>query len=109
MIPEPDKLISTKLSFEMNHASICGTMMAAFVLDAMPVNVAFQSALSNDIVALHPQLWFGEGFLIMDDPICYELRVISIVAGTSVKCYSPKSFPSFKVSLKVSFNRIIVT
>ncbi|GFU91862.1 transposable element Tcb2 transposase [Trichonephila clavipes] len=28
-----------------------GTMMAAFVLDAMPVNAAFQSALLNDIVA----------------------------------------------------------
>ncbi|GFW06040.1 transposable element Tcb2 transposase [Trichonephila clavipes] len=31
--------------------SICGTMMAARVLDAMPMNAAFQSALSNDIVA----------------------------------------------------------
>ncbi|GFV53333.1 transposable element Tcb2 transposase [Trichonephila clavipes] len=30
---------------------ICGTMMAAFVLDAMPVNAAFQSALLNEIVA----------------------------------------------------------
>ncbi|GFW39539.1 uncharacterized protein TNCV_3908481 [Trichonephila clavipes] len=51
MNTEPDKLIGTKLSLEMNHASICLTMMAAFVLDAMPVNAAFQSALSNDIVA----------------------------------------------------------
>ncbi|GFY35916.1 transposable element Tcb2 transposase [Trichonephila clavipes] len=34
----------------MNHASICRTMMAAFVLDAMPVNAAFQCVLSNDIV-----------------------------------------------------------
>ncbi|GFV51560.1 transposable element Tcb2 transposase [Trichonephila clavipes] len=40
-----------KLSFQMNHASICGTMMAAFVPDAMPVNAAFKSALSNDILA----------------------------------------------------------
>ncbi|GFT07004.1 transposable element Tcb2 transposase [Trichonephila clavipes] len=37
--------------FQMNHASICGTMMATFVLDAMPMNAAFQSVLSNDIVA----------------------------------------------------------
>ncbi|GFX75800.1 hypothetical protein TNCV_2237721 [Trichonephila clavipes] len=33
--------VGTKLSFQMNHASICGTMMVAFVLDAMPVNAAF--------------------------------------------------------------------
>ncbi|GFX93894.1 HTH_Tnp_Tc3_2 domain-containing protein [Trichonephila clavipes] len=51
MSTEPCKLIGTKLSFQMNHASICGTMMVAFVLDAMPLNDDFQSALSNDIVA----------------------------------------------------------
>ncbi|GFW17234.1 uncharacterized protein TNCV_1957051 [Trichonephila clavipes] len=43
----------------------------------------------------------------MEDPICYELRVISIATGTSVKCYSPKSFPSFKASLELSFSRIM--
>ncbi|GFV19441.1 transposable element Tcb2 transposase [Trichonephila clavipes] len=43
----------------------------------------------------------------MDDPICYELRVISIATGSSVKCYRPKSFPSFKASLKLSFSRIM--
>ncbi|GFV50086.1 mariner transposase [Trichonephila clavipes] len=36
-----------------------GTTMAAFVLDAMPVNATFQSTLSNDIVAYQPKLWFG--------------------------------------------------
>ncbi|GFU49750.1 transposable element Tcb2 transposase [Trichonephila clavipes] len=51
MSTEPGKLIGTKLSFQMNHASISGAMMAAFVSDALPVNAAFQSALSNDIVA----------------------------------------------------------
>ena len=56
---EPGKLIGTKLSFQMNHASFCETMMAVFVLDAIPVNDAFQSALSNDIVAEHPDLWSG--------------------------------------------------
>ncbi|GFT72536.1 uncharacterized protein TNCV_973981 [Trichonephila clavipes] len=40
-------------------------------------------------------------------PICYELRVISIATGTSVKCYSPKSFPSFQASLELSFIRIM--
>ncbi|GFY14117.1 transposable element Tcb2 transposase [Trichonephila clavipes] len=40
----------TLLFFQMNHSSICGTMRAPFELDAMPVNVSFQSALSNDIV-----------------------------------------------------------
>ena len=53
---EPGKLFGTKLSFQMNIASICGIMMDAFVLDAVPVNAAFQSALSNDIVADHPEL-----------------------------------------------------
>ncbi|GFX42038.1 transposable element Tcb2 transposase [Trichonephila clavipes] len=59
MSKKPGKLIGTKWSFQMNNAPICGTMMAAFVSDAMPVNAAFQSALSNDIGALHPELWFG--------------------------------------------------
>ncbi|GFU79877.1 uncharacterized protein TNCV_577571 [Trichonephila clavipes] len=36
---------------------------------------------------------------MMDDPICYEL--------TSVRCYSPKSFPAFKASLDLSFSRIM--
>ncbi|GFV33587.1 transposable element Tcb2 transposase [Trichonephila clavipes] len=43
MSTEPSKLISTKLSFQRNLASICGTMMAAFVFHAVPVNAAFQS------------------------------------------------------------------
>ncbi|GFT80391.1 uncharacterized protein TNCV_2184491 [Trichonephila clavipes] len=45
----------------------------------------------------------------MDDPLCYELRVFSIATGTAVKCYSPKSFSSVKVSLELSFNRIMHT
>ncbi|GFX68448.1 HTH_Tnp_Tc3_2 domain-containing protein [Trichonephila clavipes] len=59
MRTEPCKLIDTKLSFQMNHASIWGRMIAAFMLEAMPANAAFQSALSIDIVAEHPDLWFG--------------------------------------------------
>ena len=72
MNTEPDKLIGTKESFRINHASICRTMMAAFVLDAMPVNAAFQSVLSNEIVGEHPELRSGVRFL-MDYPICYKL------------------------------------
>ncbi|GFX56111.1 uncharacterized protein TNCV_3061971 [Trichonephila clavipes] len=49
-------------------------MMTAFVLDAMPVNAAFQSALLNNEVALHLELWFGMRFILMDVPICYKLR-----------------------------------
>ena len=75
MSTEPGKLIGTKLSFQMNHASIYGTIMAAFVLEAMPVNAAFQSALSN-IVAEHPELWSEVRFHITDDPIFRELWVI---------------------------------
>ncbi|GFU29287.1 uncharacterized protein TNCV_3334841 [Trichonephila clavipes] len=48
---EPDKLTGTKLCFQMSHVSICGTVMTAFVLDAMQVNAVFQSALSNNMVA----------------------------------------------------------
>ncbi|GFT03327.1 uncharacterized protein TNCV_2985021 [Trichonephila clavipes] len=107
MSTDPGKLIGTKLSFQMNHASICRTMMAVFVSDAMPMNATFQSALSKDIVAQHPRLWFGVQFRIMDYPIRYELRVISVGKGTSVKCCSPKSFPSFKASLELSVSRII--
>ena len=81
--------------------------MAAFVLNAMPVNADFQSTLSNYIVAKHPELWSSARFRIMDDPICYVLRAISIATGMSVKCYSSKSFPSFKVSLELSFSRIM--
>ncbi|GFS69224.1 hypothetical protein TNCV_4010631 [Trichonephila clavipes] len=56
----------------MNHASICGTMMAAFMLVAMLVNAASQSALSNDVVTYDPELRFGMRFRIIDDPICHE-------------------------------------
>ncbi|GFX59615.1 transposable element Tcb2 transposase [Trichonephila clavipes] len=41
---------SHQVVFQMNHASICESMIAAFALDAMPVNAAFHSALSNDIL-----------------------------------------------------------
>ncbi|PRD23957.1 UNVERIFIED_CONTAM: hypothetical protein NCL1_45017 [Trichonephila clavipes] len=43
----------------------------------------------------------------MDDPVCYELRIISIATSRSMKCFSPKSFPSFKASLKLSLSRIM--
>ncbi|GFW62794.1 uncharacterized protein TNCV_2625571 [Trichonephila clavipes] len=33
--------------------------------------------------------------------------LISTELGTSVKCYSPKSFPSFKASLELFFSKII--
>ncbi|GFX77029.1 transposable element Tcb1 transposase [Trichonephila clavipes] len=50
---------------------------------------------------------WGCDFVVMSYPICYELRVISIATGTSVKCYSPKSYPSFKASLELSISRIM--
>ena len=81
--------------------------MATFVIDAMSVNAAFQNALSNNIVAEYPDLCSGVRFHIMDDAICFALRVIWIATGTSVKCYSSKPFPSFKVSVELSFSRII--
>ena len=89
MSTDPGKLIGTKLSFQINHVSISETMKAAFVLDAMPVSAAFQCTFLNDKVAEHLELWSGVRFRIMDNPICYESRVISIATGKSVKCYSP--------------------
>ncbi|GFW54313.1 transposable element Tcb1 transposase [Trichonephila clavipes] len=55
----------------------------------------------------NPELWFGVRFHITVNPIFYELRVILVATGTSGKCYSPKSFPSFKASLDLSFSRIM--
>ncbi|PRD31583.1 UNVERIFIED_CONTAM: hypothetical protein NCL1_23106 [Trichonephila clavipes] len=51
MSTESGKLIGTKFSFQMNHASICRIVMTAFLLDTMPLNAAFRSELSNDIEA----------------------------------------------------------
>ena len=107
MSTEPDKLTGAKLSFQMNHISVCGTMMAAFVLDAMSLSAAFKSALSNDLVAKHPELWSGVRFRIVDDPISYELRASSIAIDVSLKCCNPESFLSFKASLELSFSRIM--
>ena len=71
------------------------SVMAAFDLDVMPVNAAFQNALLNDIVDKHPELWSRVRFRIMDDPICYELRVIWKATGASVKYYArSRSLPS---------------
>ena len=76
MNTEPGKLFGTKLSFQMNHGSICLIKMAMFMLDAMLVNVDFQSVISNDIVAKHVELLSGVPFHITDNRIFYELRVI---------------------------------
>ena len=46
-------------------------------------------------------------FRVMHFPICYELRVISLAIGTSVKCYSSNLFPSFKEYLELCFIRIM--
>ncbi|GFY02762.1 hypothetical protein TNCV_3506421 [Trichonephila clavipes] len=74
MDTEPGGLNGNKLSFLTNLALIGGTMMSVLVLDDMPVNIAFQSALSNVIAAEHPELCFGVRFHIIDDVSCYELR-----------------------------------
>ncbi|GFX45481.1 transposable element Tcb2 transposase [Trichonephila clavipes] len=42
----------------------------------------------------------------MEDPICYELRVISIATGTSVTCYSPKSFLSLQGIPRAIFQQV---
>ncbi|GFW42767.1 transposable element Tc1 transposase [Trichonephila clavipes] len=68
----PQQLLDNVVQSMINRAPICRNMMAALTLDALPVNVAFQSALSNDIVSKHRELEFGGRFRIMDDPIFYE-------------------------------------
>ena len=107
MNTETGKLVDTKLSFQMNQTSIGGAMMSTFMLDAIPVNADFQSAFSNDSVAKRPETWSEVRFHITDGQVYYKLRVISIATGTSVKCYNLKSFPSFKTSIKLPFNRIM--
>ena len=95
MSTELGKLIDIhlKFSFQMNQPSICATMMAAFHLEAMPVNAAFQSALSNDIAAVYPELCYRVRFRINNEPIFFEMRVISTATGRSVKSYSPMPLP----------------
>ncbi|GFY24436.1 hypothetical protein TNCV_1014841 [Trichonephila clavipes] len=53
----------------MNPASICGTMMAIFVLHAMPMNTAFQSALSNDIGGLTPSVMVRPGSVLQPEVV----------------------------------------
>ena len=96
MSTEPVKLIGTNqvvfldespLNLGDHAVRICGHRKS------MPVYAAFHNALSKDIVAEQLELWPVVQFLIMSDPICCELRVISIATGTSVKCYRPKIIP----------------
>ena len=47
--------------------------------------ICLQNALPNEIVPKHPKLRSVVQFRIKDDPICYELRVISIETCKSVK------------------------
>ena len=84
-------------------------MLATIMLDSMHVNVAFQSALSIDIVAQQLELWSGAKFCIMCDRICIELEVNAISVCKSVNCYSPKSFPFFYPSLELPLIRIKIT
>ena len=69
--------------------------MTAFMLDAMLESAAFQSELvvitinlSSMLMAEHSMLYSRVQFRIVDDSICYELRVISIPIGTFIKGYS---------------------
>ncbi|GFX07754.1 hypothetical protein TNCV_4160231 [Trichonephila clavipes] len=90
-------------------------MMATFVLAAMLVNAVFQRALSNHIVAKHPELWLGVRFRIMDDPICNELRVISIATGEDAtritlsgtcRLITEKNMPPFLWSPQLVFSAL---
>ena len=77
MSTEPGILIDIKLSFQINHVSVCKAMMFDFVLEVMPVNSAVQTALSNDIMAEYPELWSGVRFCIMYHPTLIEYNLNS--------------------------------
>ena len=66
MTTEPGKLNDTKVSFQMNHASISGTLMATYMVDTVPINAVFQSVLSNNIVAKHQ--YMVSGVILYDGP-----------------------------------------
>ena len=53
---EPVKLIVTELNFQKDHTSVFGKMMAAFMLNVVPVHDAFQSVFSIYIEAEHSEL-----------------------------------------------------
>ena len=103
MTTKPGKLIGTKFSFHMNHASVCGTLMATFMLDPMLVNAAFQSFYRTTQWPNTRNYGLGCDFVSWT----ILLRVISIPTGTSLKCYSLKLFPSSKASLDISLSRIM--
>lgn len=48
-------------------------MMIVFMLDDMPVNATFWSALVKVILDEHPELWSGLRLCTIDDFSCYEL------------------------------------
>ena len=97
-------LICTMLYFQMNHASICGTISVRHHAGQRCLPECIPSDISSDMVAEHPKLRSGVRFRIMNDPTRYELRVAT---GTSVKFYSLTLFTSFKTSLVLSFSRIM--
>ncbi|GFY30989.1 uncharacterized protein TNCV_1629621 [Trichonephila clavipes] len=83
-------------------------MMPAFVLDAMPVNAAFQGALSNDNCDLIPGavVWGAISYHGRSSLLRIEGNLNINRCDREVLCY-PKSFPSFKASLELSFSRIM--
>ncbi|GFU85934.1 transposable element Tcb1 transposase [Trichonephila clavipes] len=96
--------------FHVNHASICGNHDSRIrVRRHASEHCPLQSALSNDIVTKHQELWFGERFRITEDPICYELRdnLNSNRYAREVLTAQSRS-PSFKASSQeLSFSRIM--
>ncbi|GFT15389.1 acetoacetyl-CoA synthetase [Trichonephila clavipes] len=91
----------------MNHALVCGTSDDRIRVRRYANELCLLVCIIEGYSGLTPGVMVWVGFRIMDDPICYELRVTTIATGTSVKCHSPNSFPSFKRSLELSFSRII--
>lgn len=103
---EADIQIGIKSLILMNPALICGTIVTAFVLDAMLVNDTIQKALSIIIEGKHTELWCRvRSVCITNGHSCYDMWVIWTAAGTSVNYWSSKLFLSFKAFLELSFTR----
>lgn len=68
--------IAVSCFYLTNPGLTCDTTMAAFILNVMPLNATFRSAISNIIVDEHRKLWSGMLLDIMDYRSCYDLRII---------------------------------
>ncbi|GFW08048.1 hypothetical protein TNCV_2978161 [Trichonephila clavipes] len=87
-----------------NLRSLNGGGVSAFEKEDFPIAQCYagEHCLPEWVIERHSSLilwlWFGVRFRIMDDPICYELRVITIATAQHMQllswlAYSPDMLP----------------